>query len=368
MNKIALLRANPKDAGMAKILIALSKEYKVDCYVWDRQRDYQPIVEHQDIKYVKCKIRAGFHNIGTFIKLLLFETWLFLKLLFARADCIHAIDLDTGLVGLCAAKLRGKYFVYQCLDPYYAALPENWPKFLSLIGKKIEALVISNADIFIITDLLRLPQHEGAKPKEIVEIANVPFLNTSKIISIKDGEFVTGYIGSLVEGRNLKTIVNAVGELKDKGVKLIIGGFGPLEDPIKQLSEKYQNVIYTKWIPYTKVLEIESSFDIFIHITDKDNEGQKWVSPNKLFESMVFSKPIIVGKETLAAKRVASIGNGVAIRYASEEELKKAILRFKNNPHLIQEIGEKGKNEFDNNWSLEVMERRLLEAYRKLVR
>jgi len=367
MKKIALLRANPKDAGFLKILYSLAKEYKVDCYIWDRQGDYKSIEENANIEYKKCRIRAGFYRISTFLKLFLFESWLFLKLLVAKVDCIHAIDLDTGLVGLCAAKLRAKYFVYQCLDPYYAALPKNWPNFLARLAKKLENIVISHADIFIITDLLRMPQHEGSRPKQIIEIANVPYLDISQIRGSKVDGFVTGYIGSLIEGRNLTTIIEAIGEIKDQGVKLIIGGFGPLEEKIKEIARKYENISYTKWIPYTKVLEIENSFDIFIHITDKENEGQKWVSPNKLFESMAFSKPIIVGEGTLAAKRVASIGNGMAIQYGSMEELKKAILKFKNNPNIIQEMGEKGRKEFDNNWSPEVMESRLLEAYIKLI-
>lgn len=368
MKKIALLRANPKDAGMLKILASLSKEFKVECFVWDRQGDYRPKIENENVTYKRCKISAGFHNMSTLLKLFLFDIWLFINLLFSKVDCIHAIDLDTGLAGLCATKLRAKFFVYQCLDPYYAALPENWPKFLARLAKKLENIVISHADIFIITDFLRMPQHEGSRPKQIIEIANVPYLDISQIRGSKVDGFVTGYIGSLIEGRNLTTIIEAIGEIKDQGVKLIIGGFGPLEDKIKEIARKYENITYTSWIPYEKLLEIESSFDIFIHITDKENEGQKWVSPNKLFESMAFSKPIIVGEGTLAAKRVASIGNGVAVQYNSKEELKNAILKFKNNPNIIQEMGEKGKNEFENNWSPEIMERRLLEAYGKLLR
>ena len=34
---------------------------------------------------------------------------------------------------------------------------------------------------------------------------------------------------------------------------------------------------------------------------------------------MAFGKPIIVGKETLAARRVEAFGNGVAVTYGSKE-------------------------------------------------
>jgi glycosyltransferase involved in cell wall biosynthesis len=367
MKTIAVLRANPKDAGIGKILKTLSKEYMVDCYIWDRQGDYQPVFEHKNLAYRRCMIRSDFYNVTTIIKMILFEIWLFYKLILSRFDYIHAMDLDTGLVGLCVAKLKRKPFVYHCLDPYYAILPARWPKILGRIARRIENMVISNADVFIITDMLRMPQHEGATPMHVVEILNVPLLNSEEIPNKRNaGEFVVGYIGALAEGRNLITIVEAAGELTDEGVSLVIGGFGPVEYKVKTYAEKYNNVKYIGFVPYTKVLEIERTFNLFVYISDVENESQRWVSPNKLFESMALGKPIIVGEGTLVADRVSDIGNGIVIKYGSKEELQRAILRFKNNPHLTKGMGEKGKSEFEKNWRPEIMERRLLEAYTKI--
>lgn len=372
MKTIAVLRANPKDVGFAKILEIISKEFRVDCYIWDRQGDYKPIIKNGNLSYKRCQIHAGFYSITTFFKMLLFEIWLFFKLIFAKLDYIHAIDMDTGLVGLCVAKLRKKHFVYHCLDPYYAILPDHWPKIFGEIARKIENLVISHSDVFIITDMLRMPQHKGANPRRVVEIANVPMMDLQEVNNKHStNEFTVGYIGSLVEGRNLITIIDVLGELENEGVRLIIGGYGPLKKEIEARASKYRNVAYIGSVPYlpmnSEVLKIESFFELFVYITDPDNEGQKWVSPNKLFESMALGKPIIVGEGTLVAERVSEIGNGIAIKYGSKEEFKKAILDLKANPQLIKEMGERGRKEFMQNWNLEIMEKRLLEAYIKLI-
>ncbi len=367
MKTIAVLRGNSRDASIVKVLKTLSNEYMVACYTWDRQGDCQPVFEHKNLKYKRCMIRAGFYSAGTLLKMLLFEIWLFFKLIMARLDYIHAVDLDTGLIGLCVAKLRRKPFVYHCLDPYYSILPAQWPKILGVIAKSIENIVISRADIFIITDVLRMPQHEGAAPRHVVEIVNVPSLNLKKIPDRQNtGEFVVGYIGALAEGRNLITIVEAIGELADEGVSMVIGGFGPVEHEVKAYAKKYNNIKYIGFVPYSKVLEIERTFDLFVYISDPDNESQKWVSPNKLFEGMALGKPIIVGEGTLAAERVSKIGNGLTVKYDSKEELKKAVIYLKTNPFLMLEMGEKGKNEFEKNWRPEIMEKRLLEAYREI--
>jgi len=366
MKKIALLRSYPKDAALPRVAAALAEVYGVDCYIWDRQRDFAPGAGPANVHYEKCGLRSGYHSLGTFLKLLLFEAWLFFRLLFAKCDAIHAIDLDTGFVGLLIAKLRSRPFVYHCLDPYYGALPQSWPGFLGSVAQRLENIVISYADLFIITDLLRMPQHEGSRPKKVLEFANVPSPEIS-MRKIGDEAFVAGYIGSLIEGRDLINVVEAVGELKDRGVKLVIGGFGPLEDTIKELSQKYDNVLFTSWIPYEKVLEMERSFDVFVYITDKMHAGQRWVSPNKLFESMAFGTPIIVGEGTLAAGRVEAAGNGIVVRYGSKEELQRALLDLRDNPHLAGEMGARGKKEFEKNWHPERMKRRLLDAYHEII-
>lgn len=367
MKTVAVLKTFPKDASLGKILKALSSKYQVDCYVWDRQRDYVPILNHENIRYVRCRLRAGFYDLPTVIKTFLFGIWLFFKLLFARIDYIHAIDLVAGLSGWSIARIRRKHFVYQCLDPYYVMLPAHWPKILGAIARRLENFLISQADTFIITDLLRMPQHEGAHPRKVVEIANVPIIEHPE--SAHDplrSEFIVGYVGALIEGRGLLTLIDAAGELDSLGVVLVIGGYGPIEDQVQERSKKYQNVRVIGEVPNLDVLKIEESFDLFVYVCDPDHTGHKWVSPNKLFESMALKKPIIVAAGTLVATRVNLGGNGLIVPYGSKEDLKRAILKLKNDPQLAMAMGERGKSAFETNWRHEIMEARLLECYMNL--
>ena len=365
---IAVLRSNPKDAALARLVNSLSRLARVDCLLWDRQGDFQPAATGENIRYLKCGLRAGFYDLGTLVKLVGFQLWLFARLMASRWDVVHAIDLDTGLPGRLAAWLKGKKFVYHCLDPYYAILPPSWPRFLADWARRLENRLISSSDLFVITDLLRMPQHAGAKPRQVVEVANVPVLPQLADAPPPSPLFTVGYLGSLIEGRNLQTVIEACGELEKQGVRLVIGSFGPLEKEIEALASRWSNVTYRKWIPsYQQMLAEESTFDLFFHITDPASEAQKWISPNKLFEAMAFAKPIIVGRDTLAARRVEKFGNGVAVNYGSKQELQEAILGFRENPDLAREMGEKGRAEFDCGWRPELMEERLLEAYAEVL-
>lgn len=369
MKRVALLRSNPKDFAYGRILITLSKQYVIDCFLWDRQGDHVPFIQNQNIQYHKCKLKGGFYDIFTLVKVLLFDLWLFWKLIFTKVQYIHAIDLDTGVVGLLVAKIKRKQFIYHCLDPYYANLPTNWPAFLGKCAKWLENTVITKADLFIITDKLRIVQHVGANPRRLLEFANVPTDADTGLPTDgrKEGEeFVVGYIGSLIAERNLVEIVETVGELQDSGIRMIIGGFGPLEGEIAKRTQERRNISFVGWIPHADVLKTENSFDVFLYTTDPGSASQKWVSPAKLFESMALGKPIVVSKDTLAAQRVSLVGNGIAVEYGSRSALRDAILKLKNDPGMARQLGRRGKEEFERAWTHEIMERRLLEAYGEL--
>jgi glycosyltransferase involved in cell wall biosynthesis len=368
MKSVAILRGYPEDAAYLRVVRALADEYQVACFLWDRKGDFQPPFIHQNVIYRLFKVRAGYHNLRTFLKIPFFNLWLLWRLLFAKVDLIHAIDLDTGIAGFIAARLKGKKFVYQCLDPYYAALPKTWPRFLSGLVRKIESFIISHADLFIITDMLRMPQHDGAYPKKLVEIANVPIIDVELAATAREECFVVGYIGTLAEGRNLTVIIEAVGELAEEGVRLIIGGFGPLEDQLRELAGRYENVSFTSWVPYEKLLELERLFDVFILTLDIHFENVYWgsASPNKLFESMAFGRPIIVDSETLSVQKVQAFGNGLAIKYGVKDELKEAIRYLKDNPLIAQEMGERGRSIYLLEFNMKVMSDRLLIAYSEL--
>ena len=365
--RIVLTRSNPKDAALQKLAKTLSQLGRVDCYIWDRQNDFKPAISNEMVHYRHFRLKAGFYSLGTLCKLLLFQIWLFFNLLVARAEIIHAIDLDTGLPAFFAAKLSKKKLIYHCLDPYYAALPPRWPSYFARLARWTENKVISAADAFVITDHLRLSQHEGAFPRQTVEVANVPVLSPGFSLTVRHEGFKVGYLGSLISGRNLMILIDACGELAPHGIRLIIGSFGPLEAEIEAYARRWSNVTYRHWMPYDQVLLEESGMDVIVHMTDPDSPSQKWVSPNKLYEAMALAKPIIVAKNTLAAQRVELFGNGLIVDYGSKEELQSALLRLASYPDYAKGLGCNGREEFERNWRPEIMEERLVSLYRGLI-
>lgn len=365
MKTVVVLRSNPKDTGFLRVIKALADDYIVECLIWDREGNFSPSFVHPHVNYRRCGIRGGYHSLSTLFKVGIFNLWLVGMIIRISPCVVHAIDLDTGIAGYLASRFPARKLVYHCLDPYSQALPETWPRVLSRIAELIENFIIGRADLFVVTDFLRMPQHAGATPRRYIEFANVPTLEIADGAQATRSSFTVGYIGSLTEGRNLVTLIEAGGEMSEEGVALVIGGFGPCEADIVAKCSGYENVSFLGWVPHQEVLQIEASFDVLVHIMDSRVQANRWGSPNKLFESMALGKPILVGMDTIGADHVARVGNGIAVEYGSKEALKDAIIFLKNHPSIAKQMGMRGRHEFLSNWSFREMKQRLLNAYRE---
>jgi glycosyltransferase involved in cell wall biosynthesis len=289
---------------------------------------------------------------------------LLMQVLRARPRAVHAMDLDTGVVGVVAARLLRIPFVYQCLDPYGASLPQGWPKALASAVHRIENMVISRSDVFVITDLRRMNQHRGAVPRVVVELPNVPMRPIDvQALSVADDRLTVGYIGSLVPHRSLEVLVDVVGSLSDEGVRLLLGGFGPLEAELRRRADGCPNIDVLGPVGYDDALTILGGCDVLVQLGDPTSPALRWVSPNKVFEAMALGRPLVVAEGTLAAERALESGHGVTVPYGDAAALRGAFLDLRNDPQRRAALGAAGRQCFDSRWSPDVWAEDVLDVY-----
>lgn len=364
---VAVLRTNPKDSSLARLLTVLVQEYRTLALVWDRTADYHCPVESGDLEVRASRRRGEYYRLSTVLTVAGLQPWFLWQVLRARPRTVHAMDLDTGLVGLVAARVLGVPFVYQCLDPYAASLPQGWPGLIARVVGRVEDAVVSRADLFVVTDLKRMPQHEGAAPRRVVELPNIP-MRVLEPRPPSDGDsLVVGYVGSLVPHRSLDLVVDVVGSLAEQGVRLVLGGFGPLEDDLRRRAAGLPNVSFLGWVPDDEIMQVMGSFDVFVQIEDPSHPAYRWVSPNKVFESMALGRPIVVAEGTLAAERVAGSGHGVTVRFGDAEDLRRVLLGLREDPERRAALGLAGRREFEKHWSPRAVTDDVLAAYGALL-
>jgi glycosyltransferase involved in cell wall biosynthesis len=176
----------------------------------------------------------------------------------------------------------------------------------------------------------------------------------------------------------LLSLIDVVKEYED--MKVVIAGKGHDKAYIQQIKNRCENTNncnFIGYIPMNRVIPETRSADVIYYLTSGYSKNINWpvdidlsqhfALANKVFESMVAGRPIIVGKDTYGEIFTKKVGSGIASTNKLED-IRKVILKLKNNPNLCKEMGKKGfeaaKKEF--NWKKQ--EKKLIEIYENLCR
>ena len=157
-----------------------------------------------------------------------------------------------------------------------------------------------------------------------------------------ENKFIIGYAGTLGKANNIDTLIDAAKLLQhDNSIAICIVGKGEQMDYLKNKASELSNVIFIPPVDRNKVQAVVSLFDVaFIGL--KDEALFKYgVSPNKLFEYMLASKPIIYAINS-GNKPVDEANCGISIRPENANELAEAIVKMK--ALSLQERNKLGQN------------------------
>lgn len=300
-------------------------------------------------------------------------TWwffIFKKMLALDFDAIHVINFYSLIPSIVIAKLKNKPIVYDVEDVKVDHL--IIPKALRLIGLGVEKFFMKFVDIIVLVDEFQKNQFNGIPNPNVAVIYDSP-----PHTKIEDGTqrknydhkvFKMFYAGYLTDSRNLNLdkVIDAILDIDN--VQLLIAGKGDLVDYIKKVSSKYpQKIIYLGWLPYDKVIELSLKCDLLFSLREPVPLNQKYISGSKFLEALMCGKPILVNKGTSTAIKVLRAKCGLVVNASSIEEIKNAITKLKENRELCRELGMNGRKAYEQMYSWEMMKRRLLDIYSKLL-
>ena len=96
--------------------------------------------------------------------------------------------------------------------------------------------------------------------------------------------------------------------------------------------------------------------------------NNRYASPNKLFEAMMLSKPVMTNEGILPAEIVREVHCGVVAHYEDVKEIAAALLRLSADSRERRAMGERGRRAFEEKYNWPGMEKRLTAAYDSLQR
>lgn len=242
------------------------------------------------------------------------------------------------LIGLNLKELLPIKWISDFRDPWTSI---GYHKKLKLTSKsikkhkKLESLVLNNADKLIVTSETTKKEFQALSSKPIEVITN-GFDTTYRGDAILDNKFTIAHIGSLLTGRNPENLWQVLSELIVENPvfkkALVLNFVGVVSDDVLQTIYSFglhANVNLLGYVSHNEALKLQQSSQILLlaEINAVETQG---IIPGKLFEYMAAKRPILaIGPDNWdVAEIISETSSGETFTYQQKAELKKVILEW----------------------------------------
>jgi len=180
-----------------------------------------------------------------------------------------------------------------------------------------------------------------------------------KKFKIKENDFVIVFSGTIVRRKGIELLLEALSEIKNDNVKLMVVGSGESAymEELKSLSKKYgigKHIIFVGFVKKEGIKDYFSASDIGVW------PGNNSVS---IMEAMACKLPIVM--VDLQLSHLVSYSNGLKFPQHDKEDLKKALKKLISNKYLRLRMGNNSFNAIKKHYGYDAIAKRFLELVRK---
>lgn len=235
-----------------------------------------------------------------------------------RANLLYSFEFDSAILGLIAVKTTAG-IVYEVGDLRNLATNKS---VLGRLLQFIENIILQHCSLVVNTSKAFLDfhfgvNHPGLIDKTLIIENKLPESyaksNARPILKPSCYPLKIGYIGLLRYESTFNPLLNTIVKHKDR-YSLHIFGDGPLRALAEQSAGQHDNIFY--YGPFQNpedLATIYNSIDVCYVVYDNNDINVRLALPNKLYESIFFSVPILVASETALFDNVKDWNVGWAV-------------------------------------------------------
>jgi len=306
-----------------------------------------------------------------------------------KIDVLHVHDLNMMGAGKNAYEILRIPVVLDKHENYMAALKAfkgskvNWRYFFLSISrwKRLESKYLTSAHkIIVLTNFFReklyltYPHLEGKiyvypNVPDVAELQSYPIDAT---VQIKNNRFILFYFGVVAERRGIFTCLEALRRLASQVPTILFLVAGRIDKKDRKkfyaLIEKFQIQGYIKHIPWIELSLLPSyltKVDVCLSPLVKNEQHDSGVA-NKIFQYMLFAKPIVVSDCHPQQGVVESSNCGLVHRSEDAADLAAKIEFLYRNPQPRQMMGENGRKAVLEEYNTEKQGQQLLKLYHSI--
>ncbi len=379
MAKIAMLLTNPFVSDQRVYREARSlvqRGHSVTVYAWDREGEYPPHDQQDDIQVERFHIAAGYgrgiKSLTAFIRFGLATTRCLLSSSF---DIVHCHDLDTMPFGYLIARLRGKPVIFDAHEAH--SLYTRYSSMLRRIIAILERWMARRADHLITVTPAMVSWYSSMGVHKITLVANyadsIFDSPEGPVLQPADKPLVLGWIGHLKPGNQLELVIEAVKQFgtrhKDNPLRLLL--VGPsfpgykevLLEQAKPLGDRFTMV---GPVSLEQVPTYYRQIDIAV-IVDLDTPHNRIALAMKLFESMAMGIPVIVPSQLGEGEFVSRERCGLVIGDYEVDTIVEALEALSSDPHARLTLGRNGWQAVKERYNWSVSAQALVKVYDELL-
>lgn len=201
--------------------------------------------------------------------------------------------------------------------------------------KRLEHLVLNNADRIIVTSNTTKEEFQGITHKPISVITN-GYDTDLTVPKLLTKEFTISHIGSLLSGRNPASLWRVLGDMVlehgefDACFKLRLAGVVS-EDVLQSIYDSglRDHTELLGYVSHEEAVRLQQESQVLL-LVEIDSHETKGILPGKLYEYMAAGRPILgIGPEGWdAARIIADTHSGFSVGYDDENKLKDVLLMW----------------------------------------
>lgn len=248
--------------------------------------------------------------------------------------CINAHSLSVLPFCVFLARKMGAKLIY---DTHELETETNSVSGLrKILSKATESIFIKYTDhIFVVGEEISewyASEYQIKKPTVILNSPNHTIVSKTNYFrskfNLNNEQIICLYLGSLSEGRGISSICKSFMTFSDDNIVIVFMGTGDLKEYVLDCDKQCSRIFYHDPVPTTEVVKFSSSADVGISLVENTCLSHFYSMPNKVFEYLFSSLPVVVSnmKETASFVKRHSIGEVLADD--SHTSLRSAILKL----------------------------------------
>ncbi len=274
------------DQRMQRICTSLAKGGYNVLLVGRRQKSSKPLTERPfNQKRLRCFFNKGVAFYAEY------NLRLFFFLLFAKADMLCAIDLDTILPNLFVSALRGKQRVYDAHELFTELIEVVSRPRVHKVWLRIEKFAVPKFKNGYTVNQFIADEFKRRYGVSYQVIRNLPLFTENKVEAKRSAEKFIIYQGAVNEGRCFETLIPA---MKHVEAKLVICGEGNFFEQVKLLTaeNKVEDKVELRgYVLPSKLREITPTALVAVTLFENRGLNQYYSLGNRFFDYIMAGVP-----------------------------------------------------------------------------